>query len=221
MTEQMHNRPYHKLDNGVGFHVFSDNPDEIVKYGDTWFQWNIVDGVGWRNTVSMSTDAGQTWYKADSCWSLYWQMNNNGAGWYDAKNFPAHAPIMEARERFNRERRNRIAREKREALKLLSPEEREQYIRERRTAWIERRERGQERRAKMTVRIMNQMLDLGPDLVRLREDIDHILSLMAQGGIDRPFPYYVSRMRYLRTASWSLKDIRRHIKNSHDRKRNP
>jgi hypothetical protein len=66
---------------------------------------------------------------------------------------------------------------------------------------------------------MNQMLELGPELVRLKEDIDQALSLMAQGGVDRAFPYYHSRRRYLRTAKWTVNDIQRHIEKAHARKK--
>jgi hypothetical protein len=64
---------------------------------------------------------------------------------------------------------------------------------------------------------MSQMLEIGPELVRLKEDIEEALSLMGKGGMDRAFPYYHSRRRYLRTASWTVNDLKLHIKNAHKR----
>jgi hypothetical protein len=65
---------------------------------------------------------------------------------------------------------------------------------------------------------MNQMLELGPELVRLREDIDRALALMAKGGVDRAFPYYHSRRQYIRNAKRTVADIQRHIEKAHARK---
>lgn len=68
--------------------------------------------------------------------------------------------------------------------------------------------------------IVNQIFQIGPELVRLKEDIEEALSLMGKGGMDRSIPYYDSRRRTLRTAGWIVNDLKLHIKNAHKRAEN-
>ncbi len=224
MTEQNKLlRPTHRLDNTVGFHVFSDNPGEITAYGNTHFRWTSVPNPyyvnGWMHQIDMSIDGGQTWKSGNSCWDVY---NAHGVPWFGYRD--AHSPhrdvnkpIFEARDAFNRKRRSQLNRERRAAFKQLPLETQQQILIARREAWLERNRIAEERNAVKTARIMNQMLELGPRLVRLKEDIDTVLSMMAKGGIDREFPHWTARKRQLWNSEWLIGSYKRHITRSHER----
>jgi len=51
----------------------------------------------------------------------------------------------------------------------------------------------------------------------LKENIEEALSLMSKGNIDRSFPYYHSRRRYINTANWTVTDMYRHITRAQNR----
>jgi len=220
-NNNMPNRPHHRLDTSTGWYVFSENQNEIAKHGPDGliqFRWtaNVEDGVWYpKYTISASIDGGVTWVDNSNVWSLYY---SGQFGNYHDNNGLVNKAIIHTRELWKSERRRKLDKERRKAFNALSDEDRVRVKQERSEAWTRRKERAAERKAERTARIMNQMLELGPELVRLKEDIDQALSLMAQGGVDRAFPYYHSRRRYLRTAKWTVNDIRRHIEKAHARK---
>ncbi len=222
MTNQA-NRPHHRLDTSTGWHVFSENQNEITKHGPDGliqFRWSaIVESGSWypKYTISVSLDGGVTWVDSSSpARSLYYgeQFGN-----YHDNNGLVNKAIIHTRELWKSDRRRKHDQERRRAFNALSDEDRVRVKQERAEAWTRRKERAAERKAERTARIMSQMLELGPELVRLKEDIDRALALMAQGGVDRAFPYYHSRRRYLRTAKWTVAVIQHHIEKAHARKK--
>ncbi|NBP57408.1 hypothetical protein EBU71_12905 [bacterium] len=221
------NTPHHRLNNSTGFEVFSKQQNTVSSFGidgKYQFKWSAsIGGNLWYPdyTISISVDGGVNWHEEHSVWSIYnWARSNLaefGIGYHDDSS-PLHKAIIEARNIYNKNRRRELAKERRKAFNALSDEDKIRIRQERAEAWTKRKERAAERKAELTARIMNQMLELGPELVRLREDIDRALALMAQGGVDRAFPYYHSRRRYIRNTKWTVADIQRHIEKAHTRK---
>jgi hypothetical protein len=212
-------RPHHSLDNSTGFHVFSEQQNTITSFGSNaqyQFKWNAKLNEGaWSPTyeISLSVDGGQNWYTDRTVWSLYntaRPSNEVGYGWHD-KSSNSHKAIMEARDIHNKERRRKLDKQRRDEFKALSDEDKLRVRQERSEAWTKRKELAAERKAQKTARIMEQMLEIGPDLVRLKETIDEVLGAMSNGGIDKAFPYYHSRRRYVHTAKWAVMDMYRHI----------
>lgn len=183
------------------------------------FKWSASPNPGgWyaKYTISVSVDGGNTWHEDTSIWSVH-NMYHKALGSYHDNDSLVNQAIIHTRGVWNVQRRSRLDRERREAFNRLPPDMQEKVRRERREAWERRKELAAERKAEKTARIMNQMLELGPDLVRLKDEIDSVLALMAKGGLDRAFPYYHSRRRYLRTAKWTIEDFGRHINKAHKR----
>ena len=220
-----YNPPHHRFDTLTGWRVFASEPDTETIYGDYRLKWAVIDEEGRqrsythsyaRTKVHLSVDGGQTWLEENSVWSLY-STNHSLVGNYHDTNSELNQALIAAREEWKVARRRKLDRERREEFNAVPPERRAVVKAERSEAWKLRKQKAEERRMERTAQIMNQMLQIGPELVRLKEDIEQMLSLMAKGGMDRSFPYYGSRRRYLRTASWTVNDMKRHIENAHKR----
>lgn len=220
-----YNPPHHRFDTLTGWRVFASEPDTETIYGDYHLKWTVIDEEGRqrsythsyaRTKVHLSVDGGQTWLEENSVWSLY-STNHSLVGNYHDTNSELNQALIAAREEWKVARRRKLDRERREEFNALPPERRAVVKAERSEAWKLRKQKAEERRMERTALIMNQMLHLGPELVRLKEDIEEALSLMGKGGMDRSIPYYDSRRRSLRTAGWIVNDLKLHIKNAHKR----
>jgi len=215
-----YHRPHHRFDTSTGFHVFAKDPDTETVYGNYRFKWTVIPPVEEayyaRTRVHLSVDDGQTWLEENSIWSLH-STNYKLIGNYHDTNSDLNKALIAAREEWKVARRKKLDRERREEFNALPPDQRALIKTARSEAWKLRKQKAEERRMERTAQIMNQMLQIGPELVRLKEDIEQMLALMAKGGMDRSFPFYGSRRRYLRTASWTVNDMKRHIENAHKR----
>ena len=220
-----YNPPHHRFNTLTGWRVFASEPDTETVYGDYRLKWTVIDEEGRqrsythsyaRTKVHLSVDGGQTWLEENSVWSLY-GTNRSLIGNYHENCSDFNKALLAAREEWKVARRRKMDRERREQFNALPPEKRAVVKAERSEAWKLRKQKAEERRGERTARIMNQMLHLGPELVRLKEDIEEALSLMGKGGMDRSIPYYDSRRRSLRTAGWTVNDLKLHIKNAHKR----
>lgn len=212
--------PVHRLDTSTGWRVFAKAPDTETIYGNYRFKWTVIppleQGYYGCIRVHLSVDDGQTWMEENRVWSLY-SVNYSLTGTYHDNNSDISKVLIAARDEWKVARRRKLDRERREEFNALPVEQRALIKAERSTAWQQRKEQAAERKAQRTAIIMSQMLQIGPELVRLKEDIEQTLSLMGNGGLDRSFPYYESRRRYLRTASWTVNDMKLHIENAHKR----
>jgi hypothetical protein len=220
-----YNPPHHRFDTLTGWRVFASEPDTETVYGDYRLKWTVIDEEGRQRSythsyastkVHLSVDGGQTWLEENSVWSLY-STNRSLIGNYHENCSDFNKALIAAREEWKVARRRKLDRERREEFNALPPERRAVVKAERSEAWKLRKQKAEERRMERTALIMNQMLHLGPELVRLKEDIEEALSLMGKGGMDRSIPYYDSRRRSLRTAGWTVNDLKLHIKNAHKR----
>lgn len=214
-----YNPPHHRFDTITGWRVFAFEPDTETVYGNYRLKWTVpepVQGQYIRTKVHLSVDDGQTWFEEYSVWSLYNVSYNLISNYYD-NGSSFNKALLAAREEWRLARRKRLDRGRREHFNSLPPEQRAVVKAERAEAWKLRKEQAADRKAQKTARIMSQMLEIGPELVRLKEDIENAIRLMAKGGVDRAFPYYHSRRRYLSTAKWAVNDIRRHIENAQKR----
>ena len=234
-----YNPPHHRFDTLTGWRVFASEPDTETVYGNYRLKWTVIDEEGRqrsythsnaRTKVHLSVDGAQTWLEENSVWSLggqtwleensVWSLystNRSLIGNYHENCSDFNKALLAAREEWKVARRKKLDRERREQFNALPPEKRAVVKAERSEAWKLRKQKAEERRMQRTALIMNQMLHLGPELVRLKEDIEEALSLMGKGGMDRSIPYYDSRRRTLRTAGWIVNDLKLHIKNAHKR----
>jgi len=218
--------PHHRLNNNTGFTIFSSTPNTITSFGtnnEYQFKWSAKkEEAAWYQAyeISISVDGGQTWTTGESVWSVYTELrrssNEFGFGYHD-NNSTLHKIIIEARKNHNKERRKNLDRARREAFKALSPEDKIRVKQEQTKAWKLRKEHAEERKAEKIKRIVNQIFEIGPELTRLKENIDEVLNVMSKGNIDRAFPYYYSRRRYINMAKWAVSDMYRHINAAHKR----
>jgi hypothetical protein len=220
------NAPHHLLDTSTGWHVFSREPDTVTSYGPDGkyqFKWNVdnadtqVNSWSSRQRIYLSIDGGQTWFTGNSIWSVY---DNNVVGRYYNKETELNQSIIAAREIWKVARRKKNDRLRREAFKALSPEKKILDKAMRSEAWKLRKDRATERKAMKITNIVNQIFQIGPELIRLKENIEEALSLMSKGNIDRSFPYYHSRRRYINTANWTVKYFKNHIEAAQKRAEN-
>lgn len=215
-----YNSPHHRFDTLTGWRVFASEPDTETIYGDYRLKWTVIppleEGYYARTKLHLSVDGGQNWLEDNRVWGLY-STNRSLIGNYHENCSDFNKALLAAREEWKVARRRKMDRERREQFNALPPEKRAVVKAERSEAWKLRKQKAEERRGERTARIMNQMLHLGPELVRLKEDIEEALSLIGKGGMDRSIPYYDSRRRYLRTAGWTVNDLKLHIKNAHKR----
>lgn len=212
--------PHHRLDTSTGWRVFAQEPDTETIYGNYRFKWSMSSPpqAEWypRQRIHLSIDNGQTWMEENSIWSLY-SVYNKQIGSYHDTNSELNQALIAAREEWKVARRKRLDRERREEFNALPPEQRALIKAERSAAWKLRKQKAEERRMERTAKIMNQMLEFGPDLVRLKEDIEGLLAVMAKGGMDRPLAFYHSRRRWINGAKWYIKGYRRDIEDAQKR----
>lgn len=206
--------PNHRFDTSTGWRVFAEAPDTETIYGNYRFKWTVIPapepGYYARIRVHLSLDDGQTWMEESSIWSLY-SVNHKQIGNYHDTNSELNQALIAAREEWKVARRRRLDRERREEFNALPPEQRALIKTARSEAWKLRKEKAEERRMERTAKIMEQMLHFGPDLVRLKEDIEGLLAVMAKGGMDRPLAHYYSRRRWINGAKWYINGYRRDI----------
>jgi len=209
-----YHRPHHRFDTSTGFHVFAKDPDTETVYGNYRFKWTVIPPVEEayyaRTRVHLSVDDGQTWMEENSIWSLY-SVNYSLTGTYHDNNSDLNKAISYVRNEWKIARRKRLDRERREEFNALPPEQRALIKTARSEAWKLRRQKAEDRRMERTARIMNQVLEFGPDLVRLKEEIEGLLAVMAKGGMDRPLAYYHGRRRWINGAKWYISGYRRDI----------
>jgi len=219
-------RPHHLLDNKTGFNVFSLKFNTVTSFGPNekyQFKWSAQHKEDeWFPTynISISVDGGQTWTMDKSLWSIYNILRQSspdvGHGYHD-KNSMLHKALIESRDIHNKTRRKKLDRERRKTFNALSNEEKLRVKKERSEGLKLRNEKIAQRKAKIITNIVNQIFQIGPELIRLKETIDEVLTVMSKGNIDRAFPYYYSRRRYINTAKWAVMDMSRHINSSHKR----
>lgn len=214
------NPPNHRFDNSTGWRVFAPTPDTETVYGNFRLKWTVFDTgqLGWyeRTKIHISVDEGQTWNEENSMWSLH-SVFRSLIGNYHDNTSPLNEALLAARSEWNIARRKELDRKRRAELNALPPEQRALVKAERSAAWKLRKEKAEERKMQRTAKIMDQIIYFGPELVRLKEDIDALLATMAKGGMDRPLAYYDGRRRWIRGAGWYINAYRRDIEEAQKR----
>lgn len=215
-------RPHiHKLDSYyTGWQVFPDEPDIVKEYGNVHVKWTlsapIVNSYGHShcNTVlHMSIDAGATWKNSDGWYGLYAQHFNPHSGW-NKEHYAGDIPsILAAKAKHIRDRAKERAKKKRDAFKALSPEAQAKQIAAKQAVKAKQTARLQVQKEKATSAVMTQLLELGPELVKIRDRADEAIKLMGAGGINKEFPYYARTFRDIGYARSLLEDrIAGHVK---------
>ena len=212
--------PHHRLDTSTGWRVFAQEPDTETIYGNYRFKWSVEPStqVEWypRQRIHLSIDNGQTWMEEKSVWSLY-SVYNKQIGNYHDTNSELNQTLIAAREEWKASRRRKLDRDRRAELNALPPEQRALIKAERSEAWKLRKQKAEERKMKRTAVIMEQFLQLGPELVKLKENTDALLATMAKGGMDRPLAYYHGRHRVIAHAKWAINNMRTAIESAQKR----
>lgn len=212
--------PIHRLNTSTGWRVFAQEPDTETIYGNYRFKWSVEPStqVEWypRQRIHLSIDNGQTWMEEKSVWSLY-SVYNKQIGNYHDTNSELNQTLIAAREEWKASRRRKLDRDRRAELNALPPEQRALIKAERSEAWKLRKQKAEERKMKRTAVIMEQFLQLGPELVKLKENTDALLATMAKGGMDRPLAYYHSRHRVIAHAKWAINNMRTAIESAQKR----
>ncbi len=201
----------------LGWKVFPEEPDVVKVYGHIHVKWSMnpqLNRWGARSAlIHLSIDSGATWKTADGWYAVYNDTFGTFRAWNRDHNKVDMKPILEDREKYVRARSKAKAQEKREALKALSVSERERTLKERAANKAFRAGLVQKRKEKTTSAVMDQLLEIGPQLVTMRDNIDNILKHMANGGINNEFPYYPSTMRDIRYLNHKLGNrVINHIK---------
>ena len=170
--------------------------------------------------VHMSIDSGQTWKTGDSWYSVYTQNFGQYKAWRK-ECYSADIPsILRAKEKFVRDRASERAKLKREAFKVLAPELQNVVLEERQAIKSKRQACLQARNEVSTSVAMKQLLEFGPELIKLREKIDDVVELMSKGGINKEFPFYDRTVRDIRLLNKVLDEkVQKHIRTCQKRKR--
>lgn len=217
------NPPNHRFDTSTGWRVFAPTPDTETVYGNFRLKWTDENqqngpplGRYARIMLHISTDNGQTWNKENSMWTLH-HVVRSLIGSYHDNTSPLNEALLAARSEWNIARRKELDRKRRAELNALPPEQKALVKAERTAAWKLRKEKAEERKMKRTALIMDQIIHFGPELVRLKEDIDALLATMAKGGMDRPLAYYGSRRRWINGAKWYINGYCRDIEEAQKR----
>lgn len=212
--------PNHRFDTSTGWRVFAPTPDTETIYGNFRLKWTVIEAEksGWyaRTKIHFSTNNGQTWNEENSMWSLHSAFRILIGNYHDNAS-PLNEALLAARSEWNVARRRELDRKRRAELNALPPEQRALVKAERSAAWKLRKEKAEERRMQRTAKIMDQVIHFGPELVRLKEDIDALLATMAKGGMDRPLAHYGSRRRWINGAKWYINGYRRDIEEAQKR----
>lgn len=201
--------PHHRFDTSTGWRVFAPTPDTETVYGNFRLKWTgrFSAPLG-TATLHISTDNGQTWHKEYSMWALH-HVVHSLIGDYHDNTSPFNEALLAARSAWNATRRKK----RRAELNALPPEQKALRTAERKL----RKEKAEERKMKRTALIMDQIIHFGPELVRLKEDIDALLATMAKGGMDRPLAHYDSRRRLINGAKWYINSYHRDIEEAQKR----
>lgn len=204
----------------AGWHVFPDEPDFVKEYGNIHVKWTMnalttnVYGHAYRNTIlHMSIDSGVNWKQSDGWYGLYALHFNPHSGWNN-DNWSCDIPsILSDKAKYLSNRAKERAKKKRDDFKALSPKAQAKQIATKTTAKARRLAQIQTQKDESTATVMTQLLELGPELVRIHDQVDEAIKLMNSGGINKEFPYYLRTFRDIRNARSLLENrVVGHIK---------
>jgi hypothetical protein len=222
----MPNRPYYpySLDTTTGWHLMPANENEVVVYDNIHIKWEFTkrprlnhDGTPDlysypEHMIHMSIDGGLTWKQGEGFGTLYFGQFNASMWELDAlkKNF---APIFAAREAWKRNRAKELKK-----LSAARPEEEKARGAAKRKEQCDAAEALRKKRAEnQQVAAVEDLLSLGPNLVKLKDKVDSLIALMIKGGIDRPPIQYAAKEQNLREAIWTLGQLELHFKKCQER----
>jgi len=195
-------------DNGrVGWYVFPETAGEVAKYGNLYLKWEKPYGN--RMEIHLSINAGKVWVRGarqyDLAWQLNYQASKYGSGLTaqqgDVMTEKVFAPIQKARDAY--------AKQYEEKLAAMTPEERLSLKKERQERLLAKREK---ETGENSMQALNCLVEVGPQFIKLKDQIDQAVSLMSVGGIDKPIPYHERKLVHLRDAIKLLEKYVSHMK---------
>ena len=192
----------------LGWRVFPAEPGVVKAYDHIHVKWDMNPTPNqWGQQyaiVYLSIDSGKTWNTGDGWYSVYNTTFGTYRAWNREHNQVDIKPILEDRANFMRARSRRLAKEKRDAFKALTATQQANDLKKRAADKEFRASMIQKRKEKTVSAVMNQLLEIGPQLVTMRDNIDNIIKLMANGNINQEFPYYPSTIRDIRYLNYKL-----------------
>ena len=208
---------FYQYDTSTGWTVFPDTPDTVEVYENIHLKWKVNKNARTdynpKHTIYMSIDSGQTWHEGERFQEVF-QKAFPGKSYYSSDvRDEALAPILNAREAWKRQR----AKERKKVLDSAPPEEKAARLKKLADVKEAKRLRDEDLASKRTVAAMDHMIKLGPELIKLKDKIEHIVELMGKGGIDRPIVQHDSKLWKIKSANYLLSQFEKHFIECHKR----
>ena len=208
---------YYPYDTTTGWSVFPGTPDTLVAYGNIHLLWKVNKSArsyyDSKHIICLSADSGQTWHEGERFQELF-QKAFPGKNYYiSAERDEALAPILKEREAWKRQR----AKERKKVLDSAPPEEKASRLKKLADVKEAKRLREEELTAKRAGAAIDHMIKLGPELIKLKDKIEHIVELMGKGGIDRPIVQHDSKLCKIKSANYLLSQFEKHFIECHKR----
>lgn len=198
----------------TGWSVFPDELDTVKIYGNIHVKWTYERMPMLKTPkvqVHMSVDSGVSWKQANGWVGLYYCVFHRHPY---SKFYKLDIPvILEDRAKFIHEHTVAKRKSEREAFKNLAPELQEKELVARAAEKARHTSRLENRKGVAAKVCMEHVLVLGPELVKLRDNIDECIKLMSLGGLNKEFPFYLRTIRDVRLANNTIqKRVYEHIK---------
>jgi hypothetical protein len=159
----------------------------------------------------MSIDNGISWKEATSWTGLYSAVFKGK--WPTSITYPICIPtILEDKAKFIHEQAVAKRKAERDAFKKLAPELQEKELADRAAEKARHSSRLENRKGAAAKVCMEHVLELGPELVKLRDKVDECIKLMSLGGLNKEFPFYLRTIRDVRSVNKTIqKRVYEHI----------
>lgn len=183
-------------DPALGWYVFPKEQNVEVAYGDKLrLKWHAEDRA---KIIDISIDGGNKWCSSQSINNVYHALGLRYGGYQEH----VFKPIVEALLRFKAERQAKID--------AMTPEELVQFKRE------ERQRRSLEIKAlkeEAGVRATQELIELGPKLVKIKDKVDTIFKLVENGNIKKPISRFSRKLEGIHAAEYMLNELITHLRN--------
>ncbi len=211
----MAHRPTSFYDTSTGWRVFPETEGAVAVFDNIHLKWE-ANKDSWANTqhiIYLSIDSGQTWHKGER-FSVVFENAFPGKSFYFLNDRDEIlAPILNAREAWKRQR----VKERKQVLDSASPEEKEARLKKFAEVKEQKRIREEKLANERTVIAMDHMIKLGPELIKLKEKVEHVVGLMSKGGIDRPIVQHASKLWEIKRANYLLSQYEKYFMECHKR----
>ncbi len=219
--------PY-SIDTETGWCLMPANENEVVVYENIHIKWEFtrrptslpdgsLDPYSWpEHKIHMSIDGGHSWKSSDRFNELYYNHFSEHMWNFEGRSPGVKtrlAPIFSAREAWKRNR----AKELKKLSAARPQEEKDRSAAKRQEQRAASEALRQKKAEDQQVAALEDLLSLGPNLVKLKDKVDSLIALMVKGGIDRPPIQYAAKEQNLRETIWTLGQLELHFKKCQER----